>query len=255
MELSEFLEPKIAELVGLAFFAVVLDADDAAGVLVVVDVGGDDAIDLDPDVGAFAGDAVGVPVVAFEGVSGAFAECGLAFGVALDGADEPGAAAFVVESAGPFALGVAIDLGLVSENLVRLGVGTEHEAAVGGTLREEDFSFEDEVAVGVFGDEEELAVSGEVDLAIDDVDLAPGVWVFPAGGGSPIEERFEIRFFGGAGDEGGGEGDEEGFGRHGWRISGNPTNAQGSRSEPEFAGWGWRGEGRGRGLGGCGGSG
>jgi imidazole glycerol phosphate synthase subunit HisF len=46
---------------------VVLDADVAAGVGVVLDVGDRDSVDFDIDAIAAAGDLVTVPIIAFEG--------------------------------------------------------------------------------------------------------------------------------------------------------------------------------------------
>ena len=171
----------------------VLDAEDAAGILVVLDVGGDNAVDLDFDVVAFAGDAVGVPVVALEGLSSAFEEGGFAFFVATLGTDEPLAASFIVKAAGPVAR-AAIDFGLVAEDFVGLGVSPEHEAAVGRSLGQEDFALKNEVGVFLFGDEEEFLVSSEVKLAINDFDFAPLVGIGPAGECLAIGERSEAVF-------------------------------------------------------------
>ena len=109
LRLFDFFDPKVTELVGLTFLAVVLNANDAAGVLVVRDVGGHDAVDFDFDVIAFASDAVGVPVVAFEGFSSAPEEGCDTFLVAFFRADEPLAPTLVVETAGPIT-GTAIHL-------------------------------------------------------------------------------------------------------------------------------------------------
>lgn len=158
--LLQFLDAQIAELVGLAFFAVVLDADDAACVHVVLDLRGDHAVDFDFDFVTHASDAVAVPFIALEGVAGAGLESGLAGGVALDRTCEPHAAALVVEPAGPAAFRVAIDLALVAENLVWRGMSAEHEATVCRAGREQHFSFKHEVRVGLLGDEEKLFVCG-----------------------------------------------------------------------------------------------
>ena len=71
-------------------------------------------------------------------------------------------------------------------------MGAEHEAAVGLAFRKEDFAFENKVAVGLFGDDEELFVAREVDFAIHDLNLAPLIRIAPAGHGLAIEERDEI---------------------------------------------------------------
>ncbi len=165
----------------------VLDANDSAGVLAVFDIGGDDSVDFDLEAVALASDAVGVPVVAFEGVSGAFGEGGYAFFVLLVGADEPGTAAFVVESAGPVARG-AIDFGLITEDIVGFDMGPEHETAVGSTCGEEDVAFEYEIGIGLIGDEEKLFVGSEVEFAIDHFNFTPLVGVVPTVGGFAIEE-------------------------------------------------------------------
>jgi len=137
------------------------------------------------------GDAVGVPFVSFKGVARALAEGGYAFLVGdfadSDGADEPLATAFIIESAGPVPLG-AIDFGLVSEDLVRLDVSAEHEAAVCLSFWEEDVAFEDEVRVGFIGNEEEFFVASEVEFAIDDFDFSPVVGIVPALSGLAVEE-------------------------------------------------------------------
>ena len=197
----EFLNAEVTKAVGLAFFSVVLDPDDAAGVLAVFNVGGDDSVDFDLEAITLAGNTVGVPVVAFEGVAGAFGEGGFAFFVISDGADEPLAATFVVESTGPVALG-AIDFGLVAEDIVGFDIGAEHEAAVGLSGREEDVAFEDEVGVGLVGDEEEFFVSGEVEFTIDDFDLSPVVGIVQTVGGLAVEEGGP--FVGGRGIDGSG---------------------------------------------------
>ena len=63
----ELLQVDIAELVDRPFFAVVLDADVATGVGVVLKVGDGDAVELNVDAIVSAGDLIAVPVVAFEG--------------------------------------------------------------------------------------------------------------------------------------------------------------------------------------------
>jgi hypothetical protein len=130
------LDAQVAELVGLSFFAVVLDTYRAGGILVVDDVGSGDTIDFDLDARTLAGDAVSVPLVTFEGIARALFEFRLACGIALDRADEPHSPGFVVESAGPGALGVAIDFALITEDFVRLDVGAEHESAVSLAFRQ-----------------------------------------------------------------------------------------------------------------------
>ena len=71
--LLQLLNAEVAKFVGLAFFSVMLDADYAFRIGGVFDVGGDDSIDFNADLIAFATDAVGIPVVAFEGIAGALA--------------------------------------------------------------------------------------------------------------------------------------------------------------------------------------
>jgi len=156
------------------------------------DLGGDDAVDLDLDFVAFAGDAVGIPVVALEGVTSAFAEGGFVLRIPLDRTDEPLSASFVVESARPSAVRIAIDFGLVAEDFVGLAMGAEHEATVGFAFGEENVGLEDEIAVGFFGDEKEFLVGFKVDFAIDDFSDSPFIGVFPAVEGFAIEEWCEV---------------------------------------------------------------
>lgn len=113
----------------------VLDGDESFGVFRVTDVAGDDSVDFNDDVIAFAGDAIGIPAVALEGVSGTGAESGYAFFVAFDGIDEPLAAAFIIESAGPAAFWVAIDFCLIAECAFFTHLAAEKEAAVGFAFR------------------------------------------------------------------------------------------------------------------------
>ena len=88
----------------------VLDGDGACRIHAVLDISGGHPVDLDLDFRAFAGDAVFVPVIAFEAVAGTLAEgllvrlgggfllrCDLVSGW-LDRADEPHAASFVIET-------------------------------------------------------------------------------------------------------------------------------------------------------------
>jgi len=73
-------------------------------------------------------------------------------------------------------------------------VGTEHEAAVSLSCREEDLALEDEVGVFFLGDEKEFLVGGEVEFAVDDFDLAPFIRVGPTGGRLAAGERSETIF-------------------------------------------------------------
>ena len=192
--LLQLLNAEVAKFVGLAFFSVMLDADYAFRIGGVFDVGGDDSIDFNADLIAFATDAVGIPVVAFEGIAGALAEGGFAFFVAFDRTSKPHAAAFVVETTGPFAIYIAIDFSLVAEYFVFFCMGAKHKAAIGLARWQENFAFENEIAVGFFGNEKELLIAGEVNLVTYDFGLAPGVGIFPAIESFSIEEWLEIRF-------------------------------------------------------------
>ena len=193
-DLLQLLNPQVAKFVGLTFFAVVLDADDAFCIGGIFDVSGNDAVDFDADFFAFATDAVGIPVVTFEGIAGALAEGGFAFFIAFNGAGKPHATTFIVETTGPFSVRVAIDFCLVAEDFVLGCMSTEHEAAVGLSGGEKNFALENEIAVGFFGNEKELLGAGEVDLITYDFGLAPGVGIFPAIESFSIEEWLEIRF-------------------------------------------------------------
>jgi peroxiredoxin len=199
LSLLQFLDPQVAEFVGLAFLAVVLDGQHATGVHVIFHIGGDHPVDFDFEFLALAGDAVGVPVIAFEGIASALAEGFHAFGIGLDRADEPHAAALVIQTAGPLALRIAINLGLVTIDFVGLHVSAEHEAAVGFAFRKQDIAFKDEVAVGFLRDDKEFFVASQMDLAIDHFDGAPLVRIAPAGHGLAIEKRHKpIRIRSGA---------------------------------------------------------
>lgn len=233
MGLLQLFDAKVAEAIDGTFFAVVLDGDGAAGIEIVFDFGGDDAVDFDFDFVAFAGDAVGVPVVAFEGVASAGAEGGDAFSVDgflfgevffggaffqldVDRADEPHATAFVVESAGPLAVFIAIDFGLVAVNFVGFDETAEDEAAIGFAFGEMHIAFKDEVAVGFFGDDEEFLFAAEVDFAINDFGFAPFVGVFPAIESFAVEKVDEtVIGLCGEGDGGEQDGSEKGASEHG----------------------------------------
>ena len=73
-------------------------------------------------------------------------------------------------------------------------MGTEHEAAVGLSCREEDLTFEDEVGVFFLGDEEEFLVGGEMEFAVDDFDLSPLIRIGPTGGRLSAGEGSEAIF-------------------------------------------------------------
>jgi hypothetical protein len=79
-------------------------------------------------------------------------------------------------------------------------MSAEHEAAVGRSPGKENVSFEDEVGVLFFGDEEELFVTGEVEFAIDDFHFAPVIWIIPTFGGFTVKESGP--FVGGRGIDG-----------------------------------------------------
>jgi hypothetical protein len=77
--LLRLLDPQIAEAIGLSLLAVMLNAHRATGILVILDVCGDHAVDLDLDFLPLARDAVLVPFVAFKAVARALAKGGDAF--------------------------------------------------------------------------------------------------------------------------------------------------------------------------------
>ena len=67
-------------------------------------------------------------------------------------------------------------------------MAAKHEAGVGLALGEEDFTFENEVAVFLVGDQEELLVGGEVNLVADNLHFAPVVGIVPVVDILPVEE-------------------------------------------------------------------
>ena len=73
-------------------------------------------------------------------------------------------------------------------------MGTEHEAAVSLSCREEDVAFEDEVGVFFLGDEKKFLVGGEMEFTVDYFDLAPFIRVGPTGGRFAAGERCETIF-------------------------------------------------------------
>ncbi len=232
--LFEFANAEISKPVNLALFAVMLESDGAAGIHTVVDVGGHDAVDLDLKVISFASDAVGVPVGSAEGGAQAFGEGLLAFWVALNGADKPHTAAFIVEAARPVARG-AIDLCLVAEDLVGLDVCAEHESAVGLSFGEQHVAFEYKISEALFCHQKELLFGLESDLSILHENLAPGVRVLPPCGRLSIKQRhhgFRI----GRGLQSTGEGEKKTgecrkmeSSEHGFRLSLSKPVEQGSR--------------------------
>ena len=70
-------------------------------------------------------------------------------------------------------------------------LSAEHEAAIGLAFGKVDVSFEDEVFVGFVSDDEEFLFSGEVDLAVDNLHVAPFVGIAPTFDGFSVEERDE----------------------------------------------------------------
>lgn len=192
--LIELLDSEIPEAVGLAFFAMVLDADNAGSIFVIFNVSGDDSVDFNLEVVALAGDAVGIPVVAFEGIASALTEGGFTFFITAFRADEPLSAALIIQAARPVAWG-AINFSLVTEDFIRFDVSAEHEAAIRSSFGEENIALEDKIRVGLFGDEEKFLISGEVEFAIDDFDFPPFVWIFPTVGCFTIEELGPLIFF------------------------------------------------------------
>lgn len=193
MFLLQLLDAEITEFVGFTLLPVVLDADDAFCVLRILDFGGDHTIDFDADFIALATDAVGVPVVALEGIACALAKFCFAGLIALDRAGEPHTATFIVEATGPFSVRVTIDFRLVAEDFVFFCMRAEHEAAVGLSGGEENLAFEDEIAVCFLGNEEKLLVAREMDFIADNFGFTPSVGIFPAVESFAIEEWFEFR--------------------------------------------------------------
>lgn len=174
----------VAEAVDLALLAVVLDGDVAFAIDVVDVEGGGLAVDFDLKLVAFAFDAVLDPFTERSlenlGRSG-FSFC----------RRQPTAAAFVVEAAGPTA-GRRVALGLVAKDLARLDMTAETNARVANALgREHDLGFENEIAEGFFGGEEELLIGPQADRPILDPHVAMIVGVGPAVERLAIEEVFK----------------------------------------------------------------